>query len=272
MTARPMASHGMSGEERWGYSQAICGGGLVHVAGQVPRDGAERPLVGPLPVTFGRTLDLVESALAQVGCGPLDLVYVQAFVFERDRDEAGRLYRERLGGVGSALSMVIVDGLNHPDYALEVSATAIAPASERTNGLMQRESISTGNPLDERLGRATAVRVGNLVYVSGQPSVGPDGTAISDSSFLAHYTQAFANFLAAVEAAGGTGQDVVSTHTFVTDPVPAEHAAAIAEVHRKSVGNGSNRPASTLVRVSALSVEHAKVEITGVAVVDPRSP
>jgi enamine deaminase RidA (YjgF/YER057c/UK114 family) len=262
-----MATHGMEGELRWGYSQAINAGGLVHVAGQVPRDEAERPLVAPLPRTFARAFDLVDAALGQLGCDADDLVYTQIFLRAKDVSQGQELFKERLGAVGSALSMIVVEGLNHPDYALEVSATAVAPPSERTKTRMEKVSVSTGNPLDERLGRAAAVRVGQLIYVSGQPSVGADGIAISDSAFVAHYQRAFDNFVAAVVAAGGTAQDVVSTHTFVTEPIPADDMDTVAKIHRAAVGTGANRPASTLVRVGAVSVEGAKVEITGVAVV-----
>jgi 2-iminobutanoate/2-iminopropanoate deaminase len=266
MDRRATASHGFSGEESWGYSQAIVAGGLVHAAGQVPRDDQERPLVGPLADGFARAFDLLDGALEQVGASPEDLIHVQLFMFERDAAEGADLFRKRLGHAGTALSLIVVDGLNHPDYALEVSATAVAPATE-TRPRMEKRSVSTGNPVDERLGRAAAVRVGDLIYVSGQPSVGADGSAIDDESFVAHYQRAFSNFLQAVEAAGGTGDDVVSTHTFVTEPVPDDKFAEVAAIHHATVGSGESKPASTLVRVSALSVPNAKVEVTGVAVV-----
>jgi enamine deaminase RidA (YjgF/YER057c/UK114 family) len=263
---RPTASHGFAGEERWGYSQAIVAGGLVHTAGQVPRGDGEKPLVAPFDVGFASAFELLESAINQVGCTVDDLVYVQLFVFGRDVEQGAELYRQRLGTSGSALSLIVIDGLNHPDYSLEVSATAVAPMTEGTTARMEKRIVSTGNPLDERLGRAAAVRVGDLIYVSGQPSVGPDGNAIADDSFVAHYERAFSNFLAAVEAAGGTGADVVSTHTLVTDPVPADDAEQVAGIHRAVVGSGPSKPASTLVRVSALSAPNAKVEVSGVAV------
>lgn len=270
MAFRRTASHGFSGEEAWGYSQAINAGGLVHAAGQVPRDDREVPLVGPLTEGFTRAFDLLENALEQVGSRAEDLIYVQLFMFERDIAEGARLFRNRLGTSAPALSLIVVDGLNHPDYSLEVSAVAVAPASE-TRSRMEKLCVSTGNPVDERLGRSAAVRVGNLIYVSGQPSVDGDGNAIQDDSFVAHYGQAFSNFVRAVEAAGGTSTDVVSTHTFVTEPVPPDQAAVVAGIHRSAVGSGESKPASTLVRVSALSVPGAKVEVSGVAIVGDRN-
>ena len=256
-----MATHGMAGEGAWGYSQGIAAGGLVHFSGQVPRDEREQPLVGPLEVTFARAFDLLESAGDQLGCQRADFVHVQLFMFAGDLDEGAELYRRRYGESGAAMSLVVVDGLNHPDYALEVSAVAAEPGMSRT-------THTTGNPLDDRLGRSSAVRVGDLIYVSGQPSVGPDGEAIESDAFVDHYRQAFGNFAAAVVAAGGTPESVVSTHTFVTEAAPPDAAAEVRQIHHDAVGFGPNRPASTLVRVSALSAPGAKVEVMGVAVVD----
>ena len=105
--------------------------------------------------------------------------------------------------------------------------------------------------------------------MSGQPSVGPDGEAIASDRFVDHYRRAFENFVAAVEAAGGTRDSVVSTHTFVTEPVPAgDVEKEVRRIHHEAVGAGVNRPASTLVRVSGVSAPGAKVEVTGVAVLE----
>jgi enamine deaminase RidA (YjgF/YER057c/UK114 family) len=164
------------------------------------------------------------------------------------------------------MSLIVVDGLNHPDYRVEVSAVAQAPDAEGESASVRKQSFDGTSPHDRRLGRAAAVRVGEIVYVSGQPSVGPDGEAIASDRFVDHYRQAFENFVAAVETAGGTRDCVVSTHTFVTEPVPADDVEEVKEIHHDAVGSGVNRPASTLVRVSGVSAPGAKVEVAGVAV------
>jgi enamine deaminase RidA (YjgF/YER057c/UK114 family) len=265
---RPMAFHGMPGEELWGYSQAIVAGGLVHLSGQVPRDERERPLVGDVPETYGRAFDLLDAAIGQIGGSPADLVHVQLFGFADDVGAAADWYRERYGDSGAAMSLIVVDGLNHPDYRVEVSAVACAPEARGESASVSRQSYDGANPHDRRLGRAAAVRVGEIVYVSGQPSVGPDGEAIASDRFADHYRQAFENFVAAVEIAGGTRNSVVSTHTFVTEPIPAGDVEEVRRIHHDSVGSGVNRPASTLVRVSGVSAPGAKVEVMGVAVLE----
>jgi enamine deaminase RidA (YjgF/YER057c/UK114 family) len=258
----------MPGEELWGYSQAIAAGGLVHVSGQVPRDERERPLVGSVPETYGRAFDLLDDAVGQVGGTPADLVHVQLFGFADDVAEASECYRERYGESGAAMSLIVVDGLNHPDYRVEVSAVASALEAEGEPASVRKQSYEGVNPHDRRLGRAAAVKVGEIVYVSGQPSVGPDGEAIASDRFVDHYRRAFENFVAAVEAAGGTRDSVVSTHTFVTEPVPADDVEEVRRIHHDAVGAGANRPASTLVRVSGVSAPGAKVEVMGVAVLE----
>jgi enamine deaminase RidA (YjgF/YER057c/UK114 family) len=135
-----------------------------------------------------------------------------------------------------------------------------------------RDFVTTGNPYDTAIGRSAAVRVGNLILVSGQASVDDHGEPVADASFAAHYERAFANFIAAVEAAGGTHNDVVSVHTFVTEPPPATDAETVARLHHAAVGSGPNRPASTLACVSALAVRGAKVQVCGIAVVDQDLP
>ncbi len=261
-----MAFHGTASERHWGYAQGVEANGLIHLSGQVPRNDQEVPTVGSLPVTFGRAFDLVESALGKLGATLQDLVDVQLFMFEDNYQEGIELYRARVGDARPALSLVLVEGLNHPDYALEVSAIAARPGEGADAG-MRKILVDTGNPVDERLGRSAAVRVGDFVYVSAQPSVGSDGCAIEDDSFAAHYGQAFANFVSAVEAAGGKGGDVVSTHTYVTEPVPADEVETVRELHRQAIGQWPDRSTSTLVRVASLPVEGTKVQIAGVAVI-----
>jgi 2-iminobutanoate/2-iminopropanoate deaminase len=261
---RPVAVHGLPVEVQWGYSQAIAAGGLIHLAGQVPRDDEGVAMEGPLEVTFQRPFDLIDSALAQLGGSAEDLVFVQVFMLAEDIAEGAQLMAARLGPFKPASELVVINGLNHPKYRLEVVAIARDPQQEEDAMSMQR--FSTGSPLDEIYGRSTAVRVGQLLYVSGQPSVDASGTPLDSEVFSDHYELAFGNFVAAVEACGASAADVVSTVTYVTQSPPAEEFENVARLHREHVGSGPSKPASSLVRVQELSVPGAKVEVTGIAV------
>jgi 2-iminobutanoate/2-iminopropanoate deaminase len=67
-----------------------------------------------------------------------------------------------------------------------------------------------------------AVRVGQLLFVSGQASVDDEGRLVP-GSFEEEFRRSVANLKRIVEAAGGSLADVVQTRNYVRDPanVPA---------------------------------------------------
>jgi reactive intermediate/imine deaminase len=62
-----------------------------------------------------------------------------------------------------------------------------------------------------------AVRVGQLVFLSGQIALDPDSGQLVDGGIEAQADRAFRNLRAVVEAAGGTVADVVKLTLFLTD-------------------------------------------------------
>jgi enamine deaminase RidA (YjgF/YER057c/UK114 family) len=118
------------------------------------------------------------------------------------------------------------------------------------------------NPPDlpEPVGYAHAVvaAAGRTVYLGGQ--VGSGETVVEQ------FDTAAANLVAALKAAGGEPDDLVSLVVYVTDV--DEYAAAsreLGEVWRRHFGR--RYPAMALVGVSALFDPEARVELMGVAVV-----
>lgn len=273
---RPRARHGLEIEDRFGYSQGIEADGLVHVAGQVPRDAAGQPVArgAGLAPKWRRTVENVEAVLTQLGRDVDSLLYVQAHLVDDARvawDEALDLYRERLGTGRPAATVVQVRGLNDPEYLVEISAVAAAApngGNDMTASGIRR--IVTGHPIEERLGRPQAARAGNTIHVSGQLSVDERGEPVAARDFVAHYEQALENFRVVVEAAGATLDDVVSMHFFVTEVPSRAIFARAADLHHDLFQDRgcANRPASTMVAVAGLAVPGAMVEVAGVAVVD----
>jgi enamine deaminase RidA (YjgF/YER057c/UK114 family) len=104
-----------------------------------------------------------------------------------------------------------------------------------------------------------AVVVGGTCYVSGQLSVGEDGTYLPGTA-AGEAERAFANFLAEVAAAGFTREQVAFVDVALADladlpAVNAVYAALWAE------GRG---PARTVYQAAALPFG-GKVKVTGVA-------
>jgi 2-iminobutanoate/2-iminopropanoate deaminase len=105
-----------------------------------------------------------------------------------------------------------------------------------------------------------AVRAGDLLFVSGCIAVDGDGRLVGGDDAVAQTRQVFANLEAILAAAGGSIRDVVKVTVFLTD---VRDRSAVNTVREEIFG--STRPASTLVEVSKLVVDGARVEIEAVA-------
>jgi enamine deaminase RidA (YjgF/YER057c/UK114 family) len=119
-------------------------------------------------------------------------------------------------------------------------------------------------------GFSHAVRAGATVYLAGQVAQAPDGTVTGDT-IVEQFDVAAANLVTALRAAGGEPEHLVSLQVFVT--AVAEYKASLrelGEVWRKHFGR--RYPAMGLFGVTELFDPAAKVELMGVAVLEPRTP
>jgi 2-iminobutanoate/2-iminopropanoate deaminase len=107
-----------------------------------------------------------------------------------------------------------------------------------------------------------AVRVGELLFVSGVVPVDGDGRLVGGDDVVEQARQVLANLGAVLAAAGATFADVAKVTVYLTD---IDDRARINPVRQEIFGD--TRPASTLVEVSALAVPGAKLEIEAVALV-----
>jgi len=101
-----------------------------------------------------------------------------------------------------------------------------------------------------------AVRLGNLVFVSGQLGITPGGTLAEDIG--GQTAQALDNVSRVLEAAGSSMAQVAKVNIFITD------FSLLAEVNRVYETYFPHRPAKTTVEISKLD-RGAKIEIEVVA-------
>ncbi len=112
---------------------------------------------------------------------------------------------------------------------------------------MNKEIISTtGSP--SAIGPySQAVKVGNVVYTSGQIPIDPTTNEISGTTAKEQTHMVLKNLDAVVKASGGTLKDVVKTTVFISD---MNNFAQINSVYEEYFSN--NYPARSCVEVARL--------------------
>jgi len=105
-----------------------------------------------------------------------------------------------------------------------------------------------------------------MVFISGQTAWDLRKNIVGGDSILEQARQAFRNLETALEAAGGTLNDVVALRIYVVD-YQAESGTAVGTALREFF-SPENPPASTWIGVSALAVPEFLIEIEATAVLD----
>jgi len=104
---------------------------------------------------------------------------------------------------------------------------------------------------------------GRLVFISGMTARRADGTIAGVGDIAAQTRQVCENVKAAVEAAGGTLDDICRVDVYVRN---MEHFEAIHAVRRDYFK--PPLPASTMVEVSKMTHPDYLIEISAIAVLD----
>lgn len=117
-----------------------------------------------------------------------------------------------------------------------------------------RSRATSGSPYEGSVGFSRAVRMGQVVAVSGTAPIDEDGHVSRDPGQQARRCWEIA--LAALAELGGRPEDVVRTRHYVTD---LDVVDAVSTVHGEIFGEV--RPASTMVQVAGLLDARWRVEV-----------
>jgi enamine deaminase RidA (YjgF/YER057c/UK114 family) len=116
---------------------------------------------------------------------------------------------------------------------------------------MKRTNISGTSPFEPIIGFSRAVRLGNHIHVSGTGPVGADDADVAEQT-----DQCLTLIAAALKNAGSSIEHVYRTRMYLTH---VEDWEAVGRVHGKFFS--LNRPAATMVVVSALLNPKWRIEI-----------
>ena len=108
----------------------------------------------------------------------------------------------------------------------------------------------------------TISQPGRMVFIAGQTASDPQGNVVGVGDARAQTRYIIDKIKRAVEAAGGTIDDVVAMNIFTTD---VRYHRDINETRREVLG--SNFPTSTMVQVVALARPELMLEVNAIAVI-----
>ena len=122
------------------------------------------------------------------------------------------------------------------------------------------EQISTEPDPFEAYRISQAIRVGEMVYTSGQEAIDLEGNLVGVGDFDAQAAQVFSNLRAVLEAADASLDSVVKVTIYLTDMANFPKIVALRERYFSQPW-----PADTIVEVRALALPELEIEIEAVA-------
>jgi reactive intermediate/imine deaminase len=125
------------------------------------------------------------------------------------------------------------------------------------------ERITTDPDPYEPFRLALGYRVGDMLYVSGQAAISPEGEVVGEGDFDRQAEQTFANLERVLKAGGSSLENVVKVTIFLTD---MGNFGKIVELRGKYFT--PPYPADTIVEITSLALPELMIEIEAIAVAD----
>ena len=126
---------------------------------------------------------------------------------------------------------------------------------------MNKQLITSGTEWEKLYGYSRAVKVGNIIAVSGTTAVDENGNVIGENDPYAQTVFIYQKIEKALQQAGATLNDVIRIRTFITDMSRYEEVLKAQGEFFTNI-----RPAATLVEVTALIDKRLMVEVEADAV------
>jgi enamine deaminase RidA (YjgF/YER057c/UK114 family) len=127
---------------------------------------------------------------------------------------------------------------------------------------MQRTNYSSGSKWEDIVGYSRAVKVGNMIEVTGTVASGDDGKVVGGDNAYEQTKFIYQKIERVLKQAGAEMKDVVRVRMFVTDISQwQEYGQAHAEFFKEI------KPCNTMVEVRALIEPEYLIEIEATAII-----
>lgn len=125
-----------------------------------------------------------------------------------------------------------------------------------------KEKFSSNSPWEDVVGYSRAIRIGNVIELSGTVAVNESGHVVGPDDAYEQTKYIISKIISYVEKAGGRKEDIVRTRMFVTDISRWEEIGKAHGEYFKDI-----KSVTTMVEVKSLISKDYLVEIEATAMI-----